>query len=145
MDGMKTPKGTFLPFLNLKGKDYLQVQWRLVWFREEHPQWGIRSTIHTVNDQMCIAKAEIVDDSGRLIADAFKREDKAHFPDYIEKATTGAVGRALALCGYGAQFAPELDEGERIVDAPSTPKAAFPKVHPEPQLRSQNVFPKAAR
>jgi hypothetical protein len=28
------------------------------------------------------------------------------------------VGRALAMLGYGTQFAPELDEGDRIVDSP---------------------------
>jgi hypothetical protein len=34
------------------------------------------------------------------------------------KAETKAVGRALAMLGYGTQFAPEMDEGERIVDSP---------------------------
>ena len=40
------------------------------------------------------------------------------FADYLEKAETRAVGRALAMCGYGTQFAPELEERERIVDSP---------------------------
>ena len=41
------------------------------------------------------------------------------FPDYVEKAETGAIGRALGVLGYGTQFAPEFDEGtERIVDSP---------------------------
>ena len=26
--------------MKLKGKDYLQVMWRLVWFREDHPDWA---------------------------------------------------------------------------------------------------------
>ena len=41
-----------------------------------------------------------------------------------EKAETKAVGRALAMLGYGTQFAPELDEGERIVDSPVERKGA---------------------
>ena len=40
----------------------------------------------------------------------------------MEKAETGSIGRALALLGYGTQFcADELDEGDRIVDAPAEP------------------------
>lgn len=31
--------------MNLKGKDYLQVMWRLVWFREEHPDWCINTVM----------------------------------------------------------------------------------------------------
>lgn len=46
-----------------------------------------------------------------------KHEDALGFEDYLEKALTGAVGRALPLIGIGTQFARELDEGDRIVDA----------------------------
>jgi hypothetical protein len=47
-----------------------------------------------------------------------KSEKAASFPDFIEKAETGAIGRALAALGFGTQFAPELDEQHRIVDSP---------------------------
>jgi hypothetical protein len=55
------------------------------------------------------------------MAQAHKAENKTGdgFKDYLEKAETGAIGRALAMCGYGTQFTgDELDEGVRIVDAP---------------------------
>ena len=52
------------------------------------------------------------------VATGTKSEKAASFPDYIEKAETGSVGRALAALGYGTQFAPELNEEHRIVDAP---------------------------
>ena len=29
--------------MKLKGKDYLQVAWRLVWFREDHPDWPLNA------------------------------------------------------------------------------------------------------
>jgi hypothetical protein len=119
----KTPKGTELPMLDLRGKPYLQVAHRLVWFREEHEDWGIETEFLTTSDseQRAICSARIKDASGRIIATATKQEQARDFPDFIEKAETGAIGRALALCGYGTQFAPELDEGERIVDSPTTP------------------------
>jgi len=115
---MKTSKGTNLPVLNLRGKSYLEVKYRLVWFREEHPDWSIETSILKTTEDFSLCRAEIKDENGRLVATAHKSESKDNFSDHTEKAETGAIGRALALCGYGTQFAPELEEGERVVDAP---------------------------
>jgi len=117
-----TAKGTYLPLLKLKGKDYLEVKYRLVWFREDHPNWSISTELVAVTDKSCTAKATVSDETGRVIATSHKSETYAGFADFIEKAETGAIGRALALIGYGTQFcADELDEGERIVDSPAKP------------------------
>lgn len=114
-----TKLGTELPLLNLKGKEYLEVKFRLVWFREENPAWSIETEYVTATDKSALAKATIRDDSGRILATSHKQENIQHFNDFLEKAETGAIGRALALLGYGTQFcADELDEGSRIVDAP---------------------------
>lgn len=115
----RTPKGTELPILSLRGKDYLEVKFRLVWFREEHPDWSIETEILSATENSAYARATIKDEQGRIIATSHKFETKQGFPDFIEKAETGSIGRALALIGYGTQFcADELDEGDRIVDAP---------------------------
>lgn len=113
----KTPKGTVLPLLDLRGKPYLQVAHRLVWFREEHSDWSIETELKTSATET-LAKATIKDSSGRIMATAHKKETAGDFNDHTEKAETSSIGRALALCGYGTQFAPEFDEGERIVDSP---------------------------
>ena len=114
-----TSKGTELPLLNLRGKEYLEVKFRLVWFREDHPDWSIETELMSVTDTSAYARATVRDESGRIIATSHKFESTRGFPDFIEKAETGAIGRALALIGYGTQFcADELDEGNRIVDAP---------------------------
>ncbi len=119
MRSYKTAKGTELPLLNLRGKEYLEVKYRLVWFREDHPDWSIETELISVTDVSAYARALIRDEQGRLIATSHKYESIQGFPDFIEKAETGAIGRALALIGYGTQFcADELDEGARIVDAP---------------------------
>ena len=123
MKSFKTPKGTELQILSLKGKDYLQVAQRLVWFREERQTWSIETEFLKLEDKFAIARAVIRNETGIPMATAHKREDAAHFPDFMEKAETGSIGRALALCGYGTQFtADELDEGARIVDSPINPK-----------------------
>ena len=142
MNKFKTAKGTELPIMQLKGKDYLQVAHRLVWFREEHPTWSIETEFVQLNDKFAIARATIRDDAGRIISTAHKREDQGHFGDFMEKAETGALGRALAYVGYGTQFcADEIDEGTRIVDAPTVratvPQAAKP-VAPRAQVPVYN-------
>lgn len=130
MKTWKTSKGTELQIMSIKGKDYLQVAQRLVWFREEKPLWSIETSIQSVTEDQqsqatrpvilgCIAKALIKDESGRILSVAHKYEDPKGFDDFREKAETGAIGRALALLGYGTQFcADELDEGERLADSP---------------------------
>jgi hypothetical protein len=104
---------------DIHGKDYLEVKWRLVWFREDHPDWGIETEVVERVNGGAIMKATVKSADGKIVAQAHKMETKQGFADYLEKAETGAVGRALAMCGYGTQFtADELAEGERIVDAP---------------------------
>lgn len=126
MRNYRTNKGTELPLLNLRGKEYLEVKYRLVWFREDHPDWSIETDLMNVTDVSAYAKATIRDDSGRIIATSHKFENSQGFPDFIEKAETGSIGRALALIGYGTQFcADELDEGNRIVDAPVQSKSNY--------------------
>jgi hypothetical protein len=130
--------------MKLQGKDYLEVKWRLTWFRDQCPE----GTIDT--EEMCIDldreveeetmvwnndtrrkekvvkhargyarfRAVVTDGKGGR-ATGTKSENAASFPDYIEKAETGSIGRALAALGFGTQFVgDEFDEGHRIVDSP---------------------------
>jgi hypothetical protein len=101
-------------------REYLPVAQRLVWFREAHPDWGIETKIEVLDIDAGVAvfSATVSDESGRVRAKATKMETAKGFADFIEKAETGSIGRALALCGFGTQFAPELEEGERLVDSP---------------------------
>ena len=123
--------------------DYLPVQWRLVWFRTECPQGTIdteeiavdldkefEAEVYAWNQdtrrsEKTLKRAPgyarfraIVTDGKGGRATATKSERGVDFPDFVEKAETGAIGRALAALGYGTQFAPELNEEHRIVDAP---------------------------
>ena len=124
--------------MKLKGKDYLQVAWRLVWFREDHPDWGINAECIEQDQEHAIFKAIICDDSGVQKSSGHGSESKKDFADFLEKAETKAIGRALAMLGYGTQFvADELDEGERIVDSPVNrkPEQEQPKEQPKQELK----------
>jgi hypothetical protein len=119
-------------FINLKGKQYLPVAARIAWFREDHPDWSIitKAVPDLSGADYCTFHAQICHPQHICIATAHKTEHEKHFADYREKAETGAIGRALALCGYGTLFAQELEEpitpsGDmRIVDAPQQAKAS---------------------
>jgi len=134
MSTFTTPKGTVLPFLKLKGKDYLQVAHRIVWFREEHPDWNIEPTIITFNNDIAVFKAEIMDQTGRVLASAHKTQAAKLFPGaYLEKCESGAIGRALAFLGYGTAHAQELEESG---DTPPEALADTPLEKPEPTDRA---------
>jgi hypothetical protein len=134
--------------IQIKGRngsaDYLPVQWRLVWFRSLFPEGTIETEIvHLDLDReteeetyqwnsetrrsekvvkhapgFAVFRATVKDGRGG-VAIGTKSEKAASFGDFLEKAETGAIGRALAALGYGTQFAgDEFDERHRIVDAP---------------------------
>lgn len=133
MEHFTTPKGTTLPLMNIKGKLYLQVAHRIQWFREDHPDWVIETIPVKLEPEIAIFKAEILTAEGKLLACAHKSETPKGFPDHIEKSETGAIGRALALCGYGTQFTSDLEEGDRLADSP-TPVVSSKVVNSSPQV-----------
>lgn len=123
MDTVKTSKGTLLPLVNLKGKNYLQVAYRLQWLTEDVDSYSIETNYLYLDENRSTAHAKVTifDKSGKVArsASATKSETKADFSDHAEKAETGAIGRALAMLGFGTQHAiADLEEGERIVDSP---------------------------
>lgn len=125
----KTPKGTELELMNLKGKDYLIVANRLLWFVEEVEKYSIETNFLALTEDSCVAHTSItvLDKDGRPTkhVTGTKKETKKDFADFVEKVETGSLGRALAYLGYGTQFAQQdMEEGMRLADAPL---AAGPK------------------
>jgi hypothetical protein len=130
---------------------YLEVKYRLVWLREEHPEAQITTEIvHLDLDKEVSAEVSEWDDNLRksvkvtkhakglvifkatiklpngAIGTGTKMENAAAFGDFLEKAETGSVGRALAALGYGTAATDEMSEGEgRIVDAPVERKPSY--------------------
>src|SRR5215213_10177666 len=86
------------------GADYLDVKWRLLWLRKEHPDAEIVTELVQHDPQMAIFKATVTVPTGGK-ATGYGSETASDFPDFIEKAETKAIGRALSVLGYGAQSA----------------------------------------
>jgi hypothetical protein len=99
-----------------------------------HPDWtidtyaedierGKYSAQNKIDGGYARYRANIFDETGRLIGTGTKTEWSERFMDFAEKAETGAIARALAVCGYGTEAALDMDEGleqDRIADAPVT-------------------------
>jgi hypothetical protein len=134
-------------FLNLRGKLYLPARRRIQWMRgmpEAHPDWTIDTETEVfergkferpgkVTGGFAVVRSNIYDETGRLIATGVKSEYSENFPDFLEKAETGAIARGLAVAGYGTESALDLDEGadaERPADAPVETRSTTPLVGP---------------
>ena len=102
------------------GADYLEVKWRLVWLRDTYPDATIETELVRHEGAFAVFKATVRIPNGGS-ATGWGSEGADDFRDYIEKAETKALGRALAALGFGTQFCPDFDFGAaagRVVDAP---------------------------
>lgn len=87
----------------ISGGDYAKVKDRMIEFRQDNPR-GLIETSPTINEDNIIFKARILKDK----ADPNSAEATGHSmgkgtgAKVFEKQETIAVGRALALLGYGA-------------------------------------------
>lgn len=72
--------------INLNGKQYLQVAWRIAWMREERPDWSIETDCQYWDEKRAQFKATVKDSSGRIISQARGNETISDFRDYFEKA-----------------------------------------------------------
>ena len=140
--------------MDLKGRKYLNVQGRMVWFIRDQRALivaGLATQPYHVLSEMVELDRErgfahfraIVTDVLGNQSVAYGSETAKDFGDYIEKAATKALGRALIGLGYGTQFAPEISEGEetRPVDSPVERRA--PQSTPRPAPRPAPVRPVA--
>ncbi len=108
------------------GRDYLEVKWRILWMRSEHPDARVATEVvqHNEENGFALFRAEVELPNGGK-ATGWGSETVRDFHDYIEAAETKALGRALAVLGYGTQFCRDFDftanarpGTAQVVDAP---------------------------
>lgn len=118
------PRSLPIRTMSRGGAQYLDVKYRLVWLREEHPDASIETEEKGHDPGKWATFRATVSVPGGGSATGHGSETAGDFGDYYEKAETKALGRALAALGYGAQFLP--DDGESLADAPMDGTANAP-------------------
>ena len=92
---------------NIKGKQYVEVNERIKYFREsgEYKGWSLSTEVIHLDEASCVIKATIANSEGYIVATGFAQEDKSssyiNKTSYVENCETSAWGRALANLGIG--------------------------------------------
>ena len=119
---------TKLKTVNIKGKEYVEVNERLKHFRENYKGWSLTSDIVELTDDRCVVKATIFDDieNIRATGHAYEKEGSSFInkTSFVENCETSAWGRALGNLGIGLDTSvASYEEVANAVKQQSTPKA----------------------
>ena len=120
---------------NIRGKEYVEVNQRLLYFRNEkkYEGWGIETKFLVLDSESCVAQCTIKDADGYIAAQGTAQEDKSssyiNKTSYIENCETSAVGRALAMLGIGIEtsIASSNEVSMAIAKQEGATKKAAPK------------------
>ena len=91
--------------VNIKGREYIEVNERLKYFRENYKNWSLTSDLISLENGVCVIKATIRDENEVIKATglAYEKENSTFInkTSYIENCETSAWGRALGNLGIG--------------------------------------------
>lgn len=96
--------------VNIKGKDYVEVNERVLFFRKNYENYKIKTELisnekNNEDIHTCVFKAEILNDKNEIVSTGFAYEKEnstfINKTSYIENCETSAVGRALGFLGIG--------------------------------------------
>lgn len=97
--------------VNIKGSDYITVNERLKYFRNQEAflAWSIEEDVVELNDKEGVFKVTIKDYDGNVMATAHAQEyrDSSYInkTSFLENGFTSALGRALGYLGIGIDTA----------------------------------------
>lgn len=123
----------------IHGKDYAEVAQRIKAFRCCYPMGTISTILERLNETMCLFRAEVRTETGALLGTGTAYElygsSNINKTSFIENCETSAVGRALAMCGFGIEGAvASLDEVQNAQNAQAEVK---PKAKAESKPKAE--------
>lgn len=111
--------------INIHGREYQTVAYRVQRFREAHPLWTMATKIIERDTDCVVVEACISDEQGRLIANGhaeeYRKASQINKTAALENAETSAIGRALAALGLGGtEFATADELATKLAGKPLT-------------------------
>lgn len=97
--------------VSIKGKQYITVNERLIYFRKQaiFKGWRIVEELAELNEKEGVFKVVILDDKNNVISSAHAQEyrDSSYInkTSFLENGFTSALGRALGYLGIGIDTA----------------------------------------
>ena len=121
MSGERFDPGPHLRATQRNGRtiNRLDVHWRVVWLRQEHPDARLMTEHVRITDEEAVFRA-VISIEGRGSASGHGVARRQEFADYIERAETRAIGRALLALGFGTEHAEDF----MLDDEPTTPSVS---------------------
>ena len=122
--------------VQIHGKTYLTVAYRVNEFRKDKPDWGIYTELVSADAEIVIMKATIFDQTGNTIGTGYAEERRTssqiNKTSALENCETSAIGRALAACGYGGTEYASANEVENAIHQQNTvDKSPTVKIDPK--------------
>ncbi len=132
--------------VNIHGKQYQTVAYRVGLFREKHPEHSLITEVVVRDDEVVVMKAHIADPTGRIIATGHaeenRRSSQINKTSALENAETSAIGRALAAFGIGGTEFASANEVENAIHQETKPilptEGAMESLTPDQQIAAKN-------
>ncbi len=111
--------------INIKGKEYVTVDERIKFLRENYPDSQILTEIINIDAESIIMKASL-NINGKVVAVGHASEDKnssyINKTSYIENCETSAIGRCLGI--YGIGVCGSIASADEVTPSPPVPQVS---------------------
>ena len=91
--------------IKIHGKQYVEVNERIKYFRENYKNWSLTSEFIELTENRCVIKAMVLNEENRVMGDGIAEETKGstyiNKTSFVENCQTSAWGRALGSLGIG--------------------------------------------